>query len=304
MMRILIAEDDEGIHELLTGIVEDLGWSSDWARTARDTGELIAKNDYDLLVLDYALPDRNAQEFIEDLNAKGKTVPPFILSTGQGDERIAVSMMKLGARDYIIKDSYFLERLPEVLKRVSTELENDRKLKTTELALLKSEALLFGLFSQAPMSIQVTDADGLTVSVNAAYERMWGMSAETSIGKFNVLTDPRSCAIGFSDAISSAFRGEVVYLSEFCYDMKTLGKPEANIVLNVVCFPIKEGDFVRSVVILADNITRQKEAEEKIHRLAFYDSLTGLPNRSLMMDRLTQRLSFLQRYENSTCSSF
>lgn len=297
MTRILIAEDDEGIHELLAGIIEDLGWSSDWARTARDTDELIGKNDYTLLVLDYALPDRNAQEFIEELTAKGKPVPPFILSTGQGDERIAVNMMKLGARDYIIKDSYFLERLPEVLKRVSAELDSDRKLKTTELALRKSEALLFGLFSQAPMSIQVTDADGLTVSVNDAYERMWGMSAEVAIGKFNVLSDPRSCALGFSDVVSPAFRGEVVYLNEFSYDMKTLGKPEENIVLNLVCFPIKEGESVRSVVILADNITRQKEAEEKIHRLAFYDSLTGLPNRSLMMDRLTQRLSFLQRYE-------
>lgn len=296
MTKILIAEDDEGIHELLTGIVEDLGWTSDWARTANDTAALIEENEYALLVLDYALPDRNAQDFIEGLKAQDKRIPPFILSTGQGDERIAVSMMKLGARDYIIKDAYFLERFPEVLKRVISELENDRKLKSTEGALRESEALLFGLFSQAPMSIQVVDPDGLTVNVNAAFERIWGISSGTAIGKFNVLTDPRSCAIGLADAVSTSFRGEVVYINEFSFDLKTLGKSEETIVLNVVCFPIKEGDSVRSVVILAHNITRQKAAEEKIHRLAFYDSLTGLPNRSLMMDRLTQRLSFLPRY--------
>jgi diguanylate cyclase (GGDEF)-like protein/PAS domain S-box-containing protein len=296
MMKILIAEDDEGIHELLTGIVQDLGWASDWARTAKATADLIERNEYAMLVLDYALPDRNAQEFIEELMKQEKPIPPFILSTGQGDERIAVSMMKLGARDYIIKDSYFLERFPEVLKRVSSELENDRKLKSTENALRKSEALLFGLFSQAPMSIQVVDSDGLTVNVNAAFERMWGISSQSAIGKLNVLTDPRSCSIGLCDAIESSFRGEVVYVNEFSYNPNPPGKPEETIVFSIVCFPIKEGDDVLSVVILADNITRQKEAEEKIHRLAFYDSLTGLPNRSLMMDRLAQRLSFLQRY--------
>ena len=43
------------------------------------------------------------------------------------------------------------------------------------------------------------------------------------------------------------------------------------------------------------DITARKEAEEKVHRLAFYDALTGLPNRSLLLDRLSHAMSTAQR---------
>jgi diguanylate cyclase (GGDEF)-like protein len=52
------------------------------------------------------------------------------------------------------------------------------------------------------------------------------------------------------------------------------------------------------VLAIVRDITDQKKAEEEINRLAYYDSLTGLPNRTLLRDRLEQAIARASRYKN------
>ncbi len=59
--------------------------------------------------------------------------------TGQGDERVAVEMMKRGALDYLIKDARMLDRLPLVVQRALEKVANDRALVSAQSALLESE---------------------------------------------------------------------------------------------------------------------------------------------------------------------
>ncbi len=293
----MIAEDDEGIHELLTSILQEQNHHTSWTHTAQETLAYLEKNTPDLMILDYGLPDMNAQELIGRLKKDKKKIPPFILSTGHGDERIAVSMMKLGARDYVVKDSYYLERFPEIIRRVCTELENEQKLVLAETSLRNSEGLVLGLFEQSPISIQVLDTDGCTINVNRAYEKLWGVQAVDLIGKFNVLEDEKSRKIGLSDFIQPVLKGEVSELREFVYNPQFFAEKGNKKIFSVIAFPIKDNGSISSIVLLQNDITQQKEAQAQIHQLAFYDSLTGLPNRSLMIDRLSQRLLFLQRHQ-------
>jgi len=60
----------------------------------------------DLIVLDYQLPDLNGIQFIDALEqiANGKPLPAILVMTGQGDEEVAVTLMKKGAHDYLIKN--------------------------------------------------------------------------------------------------------------------------------------------------------------------------------------------------------
>ena len=126
-MIILIVEDDKGLVELITEKVREAGYETACAHSAKDALQWLSGHTTYMMLLDYSLPDMNAKEFLTQLQKKERPLPPFIVSTGQGDERIAVEMMKLGARDYVIKDSLFLDRLPEVLKRVAREIENENK---------------------------------------------------------------------------------------------------------------------------------------------------------------------------------
>lgn len=132
-MKILIIEDDAGIAELVRFELEDLGYETVWANTFVDAERILEEVDVKLMLIDYKLAgEENAGDWLQRRIKSNLQVPAFIMSTGQGDERVAVEMMKLGARDYLVKDSMLMTRLPEVIKRVSNDVENEMKLKQAD----------------------------------------------------------------------------------------------------------------------------------------------------------------------------
>ncbi len=132
-MKILIIEDDAGIAELVRFELEDLGYETVWANTFVDAERILEEVDVKLMLIDYKLAgEENAGDWLQRRIKAKLPVPAFIMSTGQGDERVAVEMMKLGARDYLVKDSMLMTRLPEVIKRVSNDVENEMKLKQAD----------------------------------------------------------------------------------------------------------------------------------------------------------------------------
>jgi len=136
--KILIIEDDNGLIELLSEKISESGYLNNPVQNGRKAIEWLGNNSPFLIILDYSLPDMNGNEFIAELKTAGIPIPPFIVSTGQGDERIAVEMMKLGAKDYLIKDKHFLEMIPLVISRVSREIVNENRLRNAEQALIES----------------------------------------------------------------------------------------------------------------------------------------------------------------------
>ncbi|HYG34841.1 MAG TPA: response regulator, partial [Clostridia bacterium] len=102
--RLLVVEDDSGLAFLLSGLLGDIGLQCDTASSGQQALSLFGANSFALILLDYALPDMAANELIALARTRGQ-MPPFIVLTGNGDERIAVELMKQGARDYLIKDA-------------------------------------------------------------------------------------------------------------------------------------------------------------------------------------------------------
>ena len=102
-----------------------------------------------LLLLDYRLPDMTGKQILDLLTQRRRRVP-FTIITGRGDEKIAVEMMKLGAVDYIVKDSTFLDLLPRRIKRACREIEQARRLVQAEEALQRSEQQLHTLMDNLP----------------------------------------------------------------------------------------------------------------------------------------------------------
>lgn len=136
--KIIIVDDDRGVNRLIQKRLEKEGFKTGSALNGKETIKMVTGKENEVLLLDYKLPDMTGQGVIEKLAQKDRPVP-FIIMTGQGDEKVAVEMMKLGAVDYITKDINFIEVLPQKLKRACIEIENGRRLKQSELALRKSE---------------------------------------------------------------------------------------------------------------------------------------------------------------------
>jgi PAS domain S-box-containing protein len=60
----------------------------------------------DVVLLDYRLPDYEGLEFITAMQAQSSNPPPLIVITGQGNEAIAIQILKAGAKDYLIKGQF------------------------------------------------------------------------------------------------------------------------------------------------------------------------------------------------------
>ncbi|MGZ5050879.1 MAG: bifunctional diguanylate cyclase/phosphodiesterase [Methylobacter sp.] len=162
---------------------------------------------------------------------------------------------------------------------------SERKLAETELRIA---ATAF----ESQEGILVTDAHKIILRVNSAFSRITGYSAGEVIGK-----SPRMLQSGVEN-------------SEFYTDMSnvlnTTGTWEGEIwdrrkngeryPLHLTITAVKNNDdIVTNYVATLVDITQNKAAEAKIQRLAFYDPLTSLPNRRLLLDRINQALTSSRR---------
>lgn len=105
---ILIVDDDPTTAAMLRGLVRNLGDGLACVPACVSSGAAARKEftrgGYELVLLDYQLPDEDGLTLLAALNAQPeRRRPPVIMLTGAGSETVAVEAMKLGASDYLIK---------------------------------------------------------------------------------------------------------------------------------------------------------------------------------------------------------
>ena len=184
---IFIVEDDEGLSRLIQKNLKSAGFQTARASNGAEAITWLNENPTTLLLLDYRLPDISGKKLVETLNERHYGVP-FIIMTGHGDEKVAVEMMKLGARDYLVKDAEFIAMLPSVVKRVVEQLEVERRLNEAEEELKKSEERYHNLVEFANVGI-ITTEDSKITQVNRRAEEIYGYSKKELIGQSpNILT--------------------------------------------------------------------------------------------------------------------
>lgn len=102
MAKILIVEDDLTFSQLLQGFLQKHGHEIITAASIKDALKAIAQSTFDLLLLDYRLPDGIGLDVLINARSAGSTVPVIIM-TSFNDVRTAVKAIQSGAFDYITK---------------------------------------------------------------------------------------------------------------------------------------------------------------------------------------------------------
>jgi two-component system, sensor histidine kinase and response regulator len=155
-LRILIIDDDEvdriAVRRALriTGSILDFTEAID-AKSAIAILESVGlkkKAPFDCIFLDYRLPDQDGLAVLKTLREMGIRSPMVVL-TGQGDEQIAVEVMKAGATDYLPKSSVSTDRLSQTLHNamrihnaeIQAELANQRLQESHEQLRLQNQKL-------------------------------------------------------------------------------------------------------------------------------------------------------------------
>ena len=157
---IFVVDDDRGLLRLIEKALQRANFKTASADSGHDAIRWLVNNSADLMLLDLKLQDIEAKELINHL-ADTKRSVPFIIITGQGDERVAVDMMKRGALDYLVKDAHFLEFLPEVVQRATNHLARGRQLAAAIAEREELERALLQISEREQMRIGQDLHDGL-----------------------------------------------------------------------------------------------------------------------------------------------
>jgi DNA-binding response OmpR family regulator len=138
--KILIAEDEPRIGAALEKGLRDDGHSTFLADNGEDALSLSLTDEFDFLILDMGLPEREGFHVLQDLRARGRTLPVLVL-TGR-TERDVVMCLEAGADDYMTKPFDF----EELLARVRTRLR--RRDRAAEPNVLKAGKVTLDLRSR------------------------------------------------------------------------------------------------------------------------------------------------------------
>jgi diguanylate cyclase (GGDEF)-like protein/PAS domain S-box-containing protein len=140
---------------------------------------------------------------------------------------------------------------------------------------------------EAQEGIIITDARKTVLKVNRAFTAITGYASEDAVGKTLRLLQAGAEGETHGNVVLDAIGREGSWQGEVCNRRKSGERYPAW--TNITAVRDAEGSITHYVVTMMD-ITARKAAEQRIEQLAYYDALTQLPNRRLLMDRLQQAL--------------
>jgi DNA-binding NtrC family response regulator len=153
-IRILVIDDDTVDRMSMVRCVRQSGFECEvvTATSCEEGVKAARQNTFDCVFLDYNLPDTNGFEFLE-LHQPELKGAPVIVVTSQGDEKLAVEAMRLGACDYLPKQLVTPEGISQSIRYALRISEEKRSTYRAERALYESQRKLESIISSYPIII-------------------------------------------------------------------------------------------------------------------------------------------------------
>ncbi|HUP50143.1 MAG TPA: EAL domain-containing protein [Thermoanaerobaculia bacterium] len=252
---------------------------------------LLDEQTWDLIVADYSLPHFSAVRALDLLNEKGLDIP-FIILSGTIGEETAVEAMRAGAHDYIMKGSS--ARLIPAIDRELRDAQERATRRKAEQTIHDNERRFRSLIEHSSDITTVIEVGGKILYSSPSVERLLGHRPEELIGA------PLQQYIHPEDVekvlgVVSGSGGEEHPSVEFRFRERAGGWR----ILETTINHLVDNPDIGGVVLNCRDITARKQDEATIRHLAYFDALTGLPNRMLFNDRLAQAIAHARRRPSS-----
>ncbi|WP_439136225.1 diguanylate cyclase domain-containing protein, partial [Pseudomaricurvus sp.] len=153
-------------------------------------------------------------------------------------------------------------------------------------------ALAMKVFENNLTAIYITNAQGLIVQANQAFERLTGYSLDEVVGESPRMMDVNRYTQSYFQSIHDNLERKDFWEGEIQHRRKDGRVFPAWVAISVLRDHNRK--VVNTISYFSD-ITEKKHSDTLIHRLAYFDSLTGLPNRTLLTDRLKQSIARAKR---------
>ena len=258
-LRVLLLEDSEIDADVLTLELRRAGYTPSTTRVeSRESfSQALAEGPWDLLVADYNLPSFSGLDALAIYKESGLDVPFFLVSGTVGEE-IAVTAMRTGAHDYLLKDN--LTRLGPAVARELREANLRRARRDDLERLVASERRFTTIFRSSPVAIVVaTLENGLIYDINSAALELFGRAREEVIGRpageFGAWPDSVERRAISGDAITQERSGS------FEREVSTHGGDTLTVLAS---FSVIDLDGQARLVVTLQDITARKLAEQTL----------------------------------------
>jgi len=260
-LHILHVEDNEVDRMAVQRMVKEknLPYDIDAAGTLAEGLKALESRSYDMVIIDYMLPNGKGLDLLE----KACDVPAVFIS-GSGSEKAAVSAMKRGACDYLIKDpeGAYMKLLPVVIENALKNFQREKERKSRENEIREQYKLIErakkeweDTFDSISDPLFVHDADFRVIRANSAYAGAAGMPFKELIGKPYYEVFPK---------MDGPFSGCLKAL-ELKKKEEEITPPLAGRVFRMKYYPLENhaGRYQHSLHVMED-ITDQMRSEEKL----------------------------------------
>jgi diguanylate cyclase (GGDEF)-like protein/PAS domain S-box-containing protein len=244
----------------------------------------------DVVLLDLALPEMREPDAVAQIRALAPRVA-IVLLLDPADEAIAVEAIKDGAQDYLIKGEIEPRELMHALR-------NAYRRKILEESLFEEKERAQVTLDCMGDGVICSDDDEKVTFLNAVAEKLTGWSLSAARGHSiaevfhivdaftrQVIANPMNAAIG---------ENQTGHLPPNTILIRRDGQ-EAFIEDSAAPIHNRAGETIGSVIVFRDVSAAQAMTDQLLHSTQ-HDSLTGLPNRSLLIDRLGQSVALALRH--------
>lgn len=194
---------------------------------------------------------------------------------------------------------FFTSALGFLLTSISTRQSQVEKLvrqRSRQLLSTQDQLRLAATSFNTHESIVILDRDVKIQRVNEAFVETMGYSEDEVTGKNPSILSSSEHSKGFYENLWN----ELLSNGKFEGELINRRRDGSTFPVRIRITAIKDnGNNIENIIVVYSDISEQKAAEEQIHQLAYYDSLTNLPNRQTIIDRLEHELYVARRYNYS-----
>ncbi len=292
-LSALMADDDPGIRLTLTALLEQKGYRVTAVENGLKAVNAIGKETFDIILLDIRMPEMDGFEAcrsIRDLG-NGKTVPILML-TGQDDTESIQTAYDVGATDFVSKPINFL--------LLGFKIDYIVRASNIAVELRKSQ-------QRSNNAQRIANLGHIEWSQSHTIEHF-------SIGVREILCLPASSPLyslgdfleyvhsDDRDRVENSIRSSLNNGAALNLEHRII-RPDGSVryVLHVSEYQVEQ-DIVDKMMVTMQDITGRVDSEKRLHALAYYDKLTGLPNRSFLIQYLEQLLKVSKRHDHITAT--